>query len=98
MPFVQVIEYTTSQWDAVQALVMQYFKDTAETRLSGRTTICRDRDIAQRYVAIVEFPTYEAAMENSNLPETADLAEAMAALCDAPPTFRNLDVVGILDR
>src|SRR5947209_9097397 len=97
MPFVQMIDYTTSQWDAVQALVMQYFKDTAGTRLSARTTICRDRDIAHRYVAIVEFPSYEAAMENSNLPETAALAEAMAALCDAPPVFRNLDVVGIVE-
>ena len=41
---------------------------------------------------VVEFPSYEAAMENSQRPETAKLAERLAALCSAPPTFRNLDV------
>lgn len=98
MPFVQLIEYTTSRWDEVQALVQRYFKATAGTGLSGRTTIGVDRDVPHRYVAIVEFPSYEAAMENSNLPETAALAEGLAALCDAPPVFRNLDVAGVLER
>ena len=35
---------------------------------------------------------YEAAMENSNRPETAEFAAQLAQLCDGPPTFRNLDV------
>jgi hypothetical protein len=29
-----------------------------------------DRDRPNRYVTIVEFPSYEAAMENSRRPET----------------------------
>jgi hypothetical protein len=32
-------------------------------------------------------------MANSELPETSRFAARMAALCDAEPTFRNLDVV-----
>lgn len=31
-------------------------------------------------------------MENSARPETSDFAARMAALCDSPPVFRNLDV------
>jgi len=40
----------------------------------------------------VEFPSYEAAMANSELPETAALSQKIAELCDGPITFRNLDV------
>jgi hypothetical protein len=96
MPFIQLIEYTTSRWDEVQALVMKYYKDTAGKRSADRTTVCADRDTPHRYMDVVEFPSYEAAMENSNLPETAAFAEAMWALCDGPPVFRNLNVVGVL--
>jgi quinol monooxygenase YgiN len=97
MPFIQLIEFTTSRWDEVQALLQQYRKDTAGSRTAVRTTVCVDRQTPHRYVAIVEFPSYEAAMENSNLPETAAMADAMAALCDGPPVFRNLDVAGVLE-
>jgi hypothetical protein len=41
----------------------------------------------------VEFRSYEAAMDNSKHPETGELAERLAQLCDSPPVFRNLDVV-----
>jgi len=30
---------------------------------------------------------------NSNHPATQEFAQAMAGLCDGPPTFYNLDVV-----
>ena len=43
-------------------------------------------------VTIVEFDSYESAMENSRLPETGEFAQKLGALCDSPPTFRNLDV------
>jgi hypothetical protein len=41
---------------------------------------------------IVEFPSFEAATKNSEMAETQALAAAMMAICDGPPTFRNLDV------
>ena len=44
------------------------------------------------FVRIVEFPSYEAAMANSELAETALFSQKPAALCDRPMVFRNLDV------
>jgi hypothetical protein len=43
-------------------------------------------------VLIVEFPSFEQAMANSDLPETSDFAARLIKLCDGPPLFRNLDV------
>jgi len=43
-------------------------------------------------VQIVEFASYEEAMSNSDLPETASFAQRVAELCDGPMVFRNLDV------
>jgi hypothetical protein len=42
---------------------------------------------------IVEFPSYEEAMKNNDLPATATIAAGMAALADQPPTFRNLNLI-----
>ena len=42
---------------------------------------------------LVFFPSYEAAMENSNMPETGELAGKLAALTDGEPTFLNLDII-----
>jgi hypothetical protein len=35
-------------------------------------------------------------MENSNLPETEELANAMRELADGPATYTNLDVVDVV--
>ena len=42
---------------------------------------------------MVFFDSYESAMENSNLPETAEFAEQQMPLLDGPPTFYDLDIV-----
>jgi hypothetical protein len=44
-------------------------------------------------VEIIEFPSYEAAMKNSELPETQEISAKMGTLTDGEPTFRNLEVV-----
>ena len=93
MAFIQVIEFTTTNADEVQKLADEYRDTTADRRTVVRASLCRDRDQADRYVNIVEFESYEAAMENSNLPETQEFARRMAELCDGPPRFLNLDVV-----
>ena len=36
-----------------------------------RSIVTRDRNDPERHVLIVFFDSYESAMENSNLPETA---------------------------
>jgi hypothetical protein len=93
MRFVQIIEMRTTRRDEIQALVDEWRTTTAGRRTAQRAITGRDRDGDDIYVQIVEFPSYEAAMQNSELPETRDLAEGIAKLCDAPPTFRNLEVI-----
>jgi len=97
MSFIQMIEYRTTRWDEIEGLLSEYRKNTEGRRTAVRTTVCVDRAAPGRYVAVVEFPSYEAAMENSNLPETEDLAEALLALCDEPPVFHNLDVIMVME-
>ena len=92
MPFVQIIDLTTSRPDEVEALVSEWRSQTMGRRTAQRGTFTKDRDRADTYVQIVEFPSYEDAMANSELPETASFAERLAQLCDGPMSFRNLDV------
>lgn len=93
MAFVQIIEFKTSRIGEFDALVDEWLVQSKDWRTARRSLRTKDRDNPNTYVQIVEFPSYEAAMENSNRPETAAFAERLAKLCDAPPTFRNLDVL-----
>ena len=95
MSFIQIIELTTTQPDEVEALVKEWQAQTAGRRTAQRGTFTQDRDRPDVYVQIVEFPSYEDAMSNSNLPETAAFAERLSKLCDGPMEFRNLDVRNI---
>jgi quinol monooxygenase YgiN len=92
MPFVQIIELKTSRPDEVEALVAEWREKTAGKRTAQRGTMTSDRDRPDTYVQIVEFPSFEAAMANSELPETAQLAEKLRALSDGDMAFRNLEV------
>ena len=93
MKFVQLIEFKTGDIDGFNRTLDEFLAKTSGTRGPTRATQGRDRDNSGTYVHIVEFPSYEAAMENSNRPETAEFAAQLAKICDGPPTFRNLDVV-----
>lgn len=92
MAFIQVIEFVTSRIDEVESVMDQWTAATEGRRKAHRATLTADRDTPNTYVQIVEFPSYEEAMENSALPETADFSGRLAALCDGPAMFRNLDV------
>jgi len=93
MKFVQIIEFKTSNLDAFNKTLDEWLAKTAGVRTATRAMQTRDRDSAGTYLHIVEFPSYETAMENSKRPETAEFATQLAKLCDAPPSFRNLDVL-----
>jgi hypothetical protein len=95
MAFVQIIEYTTTRSDEMEALMQEWKAQTEGRRTAQRETHTKDRDRPDTYVQVVEFPSYEAAMTNSKLPETSAIAERMAKLCDEPITFRNLDVLRV---
>lgn len=94
--FVQIIEYTTSRIDDVRKATDEFrdSRSVSETPVPViRGTITADRDRPNTYLSIVEFPSYEVAMENSERPETSAFAARLAELCDGPPRFYNLDVI-----
>lgn len=96
--FVQIMEFKTSRIDEVEALSKKMEEERGDALLATKATITADRDRAGYYVVIVEFDSYEAAMKNSNDPETGKFAEQMRALLDGPPSFLNLDVRAVMDR
>lgn len=92
--FVQIIEWKTSRIEDVEKLNDEWrerFPDMGPTRV----LVAADRDEKDSYVSVVEFASYEEAMSNSADPATSEFAERMAALCDGPPTFHNLDVTRV---
>jgi quinol monooxygenase YgiN len=93
MKFVQIIEFTTSRLDEVEALMDKWVAESEGRRSVYRSDLTTDRDRSNSYVQIVEFSSYEDAMQNSALPETAEFATSLNEVCDTPPKFRNLDIV-----
>ena len=91
--FVQIIQYKSSKHDDMQKVVDKFREQTAGRRTTARGMDCSDRDNAGQFMTIVEFPSYDAAMKNNNLPETEALSAEMMKLADGPPTFYNLDIV-----
>ncbi len=92
MSFIQIIEYETDKADEIEALGREMEDSDIPSRVTWLAST-KDRDKANAYVTIVEFPSYEEAMQNSTAPETQRFAARMADLCTAPPVFHNLDVM-----
>lgn len=90
--FVQIIEFKTSRIQEIEELGRPQRSEGGTPSTFRRIVATADRDRPGTYYTIVEFDSYESAMENSGRPETSDFAAKMAALCDEPPVFRNLDV------
>jgi hypothetical protein len=95
MAFIQLIEITSSRISEIEALTEEWQAQTEGQRTAVRGTLTQDRDRPGTYMQIVEFGSYEDAMANSRLPTTAAFAARLAALCDEPPVFRNLDVISV---
>ena len=93
MTFIQVIDYESDRSEEIEALFDEWRAATEGRRSTSLSISCRDRDRPDHYLTIVEFPSYEVAMENSNLPETGAFAERMTALCKGEPKFVNLDEI-----
>jgi len=66
--FTQIIEMQTSRIDEVEALIRELRNrlDDGGSSAPRRGTITADRDRDGFYLSVVEFDSYEAAMENSN--------------------------------
>ncbi len=90
--FVQLIEFTTSKFDEMEKLNEEW-RERHPERGYRWLLLGADRDNPGKYVTMVSFDSYDAAMKNSEDPLTTEFAEKFAQLTDAPPVFRNLDVV-----
>lgn len=90
--FVQIVEYKTSRIDEIRAYVKERQQQMESGGTALRITTTADRDRPGYYLTIVEFDSYESAMENSNRPEVGEFSAHLAKLCDGPPKFYNLDV------
>ena len=93
MSFIQIIEFATDDIDAFVEEVRRWGVESADWRTATRATLCADRDRPGTYVQLVEFPSYEAAMANSNDPRTSEFAARLGTIATAAPTFRNLDLL-----
>jgi hypothetical protein len=93
MGFVQVIGFSTSKLDEMRKLGEEWEAAAGNESKARRRVMCEDRDNPGRYFNIVFFDSYDAAMENSNLPVTQEFSQRMMALGDGPPTFYNLNVI-----
>ena len=91
--FVQTIEFRTQHYDELNALMEGWMEDIGADRPTGWMVMGRDRERPDTYVEVVAFSSPDAARRNSDNPVTTDFAAKMQGLCDAPPTFRDLDVV-----
>jgi hypothetical protein len=92
MTFIQIIEYETDRPDEMMALGEANMAEMPEAPPDFRLNVTRDRDNPNRYFTIVEFPSYEVAMENSGRADTDAFAQQMSALCTRGPVYYNLDV------
>jgi hypothetical protein len=92
MEFVQIVEFQTSDIDALRERGRAYEQEMGGDR-AGSAMVCADRDNPGRYFIIGRFGSYDDAMKNSEDPRTQALAGDMAKLADGPPTFYNLDVI-----
>ena len=93
MGFVQIIQFTTSRIDEMEALGAEWQAAAGSDSTARRRIMCKDRDKENSYLNIVFFDSYEDAMRNSELPATGEFSGKLAALLDGPPTFLNLDLV-----
>lgn len=93
MKFVQIIEFKTSNLDAMLELDAKWTKATEGKRTATSLLKTLDRDKPETYLWIIEFPSYEEALRNNDLPATQEISQEMMKLADGEPRFRNLDVM-----
>ncbi len=90
--FVQIIEYSTSRHEEIDAF-MAAWRERHPQMGPSRATVCAERSATGKYLSIIEFPSYEDAMRNSTDPATQEFAAFMQSVCDGPPVFHDLDVL-----
>lgn len=90
--FVQVIEYTTSRQDDIDAF-MRDWRQRHPVMGPARATVTVERGAPHKHLAILEFASYEDAVRNDEDPATQEFAAFMRSACDGPPVYHDLDVL-----
>jgi hypothetical protein len=94
--FIQFVEFEATDIDAV-ATALERFRDEHPGALTASaSTITEDRDRPGTYISIVEFSSYEKAMEQQSNPATSEFSASLAKVMSGSPRFRNLDVRSVL--
>jgi hypothetical protein len=93
MSFIQIIDVHSEKFDDMQAAQREWEEATENRRTVRRQILTRDRNDPDHYMIIVFFDTFESAMENSHLPETAEIASKLGSLSTRLPNFFDLDII-----
>jgi quinol monooxygenase YgiN len=94
--FIQFIEFEATDIDAVAATLERFRDENPGALTASASTITEDRDRPGTYISIVEFPSYEKAMEQQSNPATSAFSASLAEVMSGAPRFRNLDVRSVL--
>jgi len=94
--FIQFIEFEATDIDAVAATLERFRDENPGALTASASTITEDRDRPGTYISIVEFPSYEKAMEQQSNPATSAFSASLAGVMSGAPRFRNLDVRSVL--
>ena len=91
----QIVEYESHRHADIMEAAAGQIQDAID-RGWPRIAVTKDRDHPNRYLYVVEFPSYADAMDISGSASTQAFAKIMSELSTSGPTFRNLDVEQIV--
>jgi quinol monooxygenase YgiN len=94
--FIQFIEFEATDIDVVGAILERFRDEHPGVLTASASTITEDRDRPGTYISIVEFPSYEKAMEQQSNPAVSEFSASLAEVMSGTPRFRNLDVRSVL--
>ena len=93
MALVQIIEFTTTRPDEVEALVREWRSKTSGRRTDRRPS--HRTETARTPMADRGFSVLRGGDVQFGPPRDGVIAQSLAELCDGPMVFRNLDVRSI---
>jgi hypothetical protein len=92
--FIQLIEFETNDVEAVEKAIQNFRDDHPGVMTFTTSRVAEDRDKPGTYISIVEFPSYEEAMKQSDHPALSEFVQSIGPELMANRRFRNLDVKG----
>jgi quinol monooxygenase YgiN len=94
--FIQFVEFEATDIDAVTTALERFRDEHPGALTASASTTVEDRDRPGTFISIVEFPSYEKAMEQQSNPAASEFSASVAKVMTGAPRFRNLDVRSVL--